>query len=280
MVVTVIGGTGTVGAALVEHLRGVEAEVRVVSRDPSGVAGGVQADLDVPESLRAAVDGAEAVFLLVPNGPAETHRALTALSVILDAGVKRLVYLSSDLSRFAPLVPHAGAKLAVEAAIRASGISHTILHPTFFMQNDLMLRDALLAGFYPQPCGLRPLARVDTRDVAEAAARALLDGAAEGETVLISSPDSPNGAETAALWSEVLGREVIFPHETPEDWGRAMAGTMPPWMVFDLCLMFRHFQRAGHPVDPNELKAQTILLPNGSLSYREFARGCARDWGV
>ena len=165
MTILVFGATGQVGGALVSALLRQGADVRAVSRSAEKIAAlpaDVQShvgDFDDPESLRSAVDGAEAVFLMVANGPTETHQGLTTLSMVFDAKPEHIVYLSSDLSTRAPLVPHAGSKLGIEAALRASGISYTVLRPTYFAQNDLLARPAILEGAYAVPIGGMPLER-------------------------------------------------------------------------------------------------------------------------
>ena len=54
----------------------------------------------------------------------------------------------------APHLPHFGAKLPIEAAIKASGIAYTIVRPNNFYQNDYWYKDAMLQyGVYPQPLG-------------------------------------------------------------------------------------------------------------------------------
>ena len=177
-------------------------------------------------------------------------------------------------------MPHAGSKLAIEAAVRASGIDHTILRPTYFAQNDLMVRDALMAGVYPVPCGMMPIARVDVRDVADAAAKALVEGAGDRRAILLSSLDQPNGEEAAALWSAAIGTEIVFPDEAPDAWAESVRAYLPEWMAFDLALMYRHLRTAGHPVSEQDLAEQSALLPQGPRTYRSFIEECVRDWST
>ena len=67
--ITITGAAGNVGRPLVRALVGAGEQVTAVSRRPGAGAGpGVrhqQADLAVPESLKPALDGAAALFLLV-----------------------------------------------------------------------------------------------------------------------------------------------------------------------------------------------------------------------
>ncbi len=75
-----------------------------------------------------------------------------AVNGVRTAGVKRLAYLSVHNVVDAPHLPHFGSKIAVEIAIKASGVPFTILRPNNFYQNDSWFKDAMLQyGVYPQP---------------------------------------------------------------------------------------------------------------------------------
>ena len=58
--IVVTGATGNVGRPLVEALTAAGEQVRAVSRKATGFP----ADMTEPESLKPALDGADAVFLL------------------------------------------------------------------------------------------------------------------------------------------------------------------------------------------------------------------------
>jgi len=284
MDITVFGGTGTVGSALVDILRTEGANVRVVTRFAEkadrfgdGVAGFV-ADMDQPETLVPALKNVDGVFLLAANSPQETQQSLSALWPIVDAKPKRLIYMSSLLSTLAPLVPHAGVKIGVEAAIRTSGIDYTTLRPSYFAQNDLILKDALMGGVYPVPFGHTHVARVDTRDVARAAATALLEGKGRNQSITVSSPDQPNGEEAADLWSGALARPIAYPDMTPDAWANMAPPEMPKWLVFDLTVMYRYLGTQGAAVTEADLEAQATLLPDGPRRYPDFVDECARAW--
>ena len=63
----------------------------------------------------------------------------------LDFGpVGWLAYLSVHNVDAAPHLPHFGSKIAVEIAIKASGVPFTILRPNNFHQNDSWFKDAML----------------------------------------------------------------------------------------------------------------------------------------
>ncbi|WP_445362149.1 SDR family oxidoreductase [Microbulbifer sp. ANSA003] len=284
MTVLIFGGSGNVGRALIPILYASGAKIRVATRSTAYAASlpddidTVIADMDDPSTLRSAFKGVESVFLLIANGPKETHQGLSTLAIAAESPPRHIVYLSSDLAVRAPMIPHAGGKFAIETALRASGIAHTILRPTYFAQNDLVQKDVITAGAYATPLGPHPVARIDIRDVALAAASALLDIRAKNEVFLLSSLDAPNGNETAALWSIALGHAVIYPDLTPEEFANSIETMVPPWLNFDLLVMHRWFKTNGHPIHQEDLEAQAALLPQGPRSYRSFVEETAHTW--
>ena len=151
--ILVTGGTGFVGAAVVRELVHRGRPVAVLSRDASKVAArfpgmNVQAragDVRDHDSLRAAFAGIEAVVDSVqfPNSPIENRRkgwtfeqidyqgTVNQVEAAREAGVRRYVYVSG-----AGAAPDADKhwfvfKWRAEEALRASGIPHVILRPTW-----------------------------------------------------------------------------------------------------------------------------------------------------
>src|SRR3989441_10538146 len=98
--IAVIGATGQQGGAVVRALQaGGQFKVRVLSRNPGkhrGLADEVvEADLDRPQSLKAAFEGAHGVFLVTnfwQPGTDELKQATAAVRTAKDAGVKHLIW--------------------------------------------------------------------------------------------------------------------------------------------------------------------------------------------
>jgi NmrA-like family len=142
-------------------------------------------------------------------------QALVTLDLAREVGIQRIVYFSVFNSALFDDVPHFASKYLAERVIDAQALPATVLRPAAFMQNDLMLRDALKAGVYPQPIGGVGLAMVDTRDIAEAAAVELLRRERAPHplprtTIELVGPDTLTGADVAAIWASVLGRQVRY----------------------------------------------------------------------
>jgi uncharacterized protein YbjT (DUF2867 family) len=283
--VLVLGGTGTVGSHVVRDLLARGAGVSVLTRDPKKSlppgAKAVAGDLLAPATVRSAFLGMDGVFLLNAVSATECHEGLMAVNGARMAGVKKVVYMSVQDADKAPHLPHFGAKLPIEAALKASGIPFTILRPNNFFQNDTWYKDVMLAhGVYPQPFGDAGLSRVDVRDIAEAAAIALTTGAADGETVNLVGPDVLTASGTAATWGGVLGRKIAYGGNDLDAWEKQSLAFLPGFLVFDFRLMYAFFQEHGLRATAADLERQTALLGHPPRRFDEFAAETARSWSV
>ncbi len=285
MKVLVLGGTGTVGSQVVRELLARGAGVSVLTRDPKKhLPPGVKAvtgDLLDPETIRNVFAGQDGVFLLNAVSATECHEGLMAVNGARMAGVKKVVYLSVQDVDKAPHLPHFGAKLGVEAALRASGLGFTILRPNNFFQNDAWYKDVMLSyDVYPQPFGDVGLSRVDVRDIAEAAAIALTPGAADGETLNLVGPDVLTATATAATWAGVLGRKIAYGGNDLDAWEKQSLAFLPAFLVFDFRLMYAFFQERGLKATPADVARLTALLGHPPRRFDEFAAETARSWSV
>lgn len=281
----VLGGTGTVGSQVAHELLARGADVSILTRDPKKPipkgATAVTGDLLEPATIRSAFPGMDAVFLLTGLSSSECHEGLMAVNGVRLARVKKVVFLSIHRVDEAPHLPHFGAKLPIEAAIKASGIPYTILRPNNFYQNDSWYKDAMFSyGVYPQPFGDAGLSRVDVRDIAEAAAIALTTDAARNETINLVGPDILTATATAATWGRVLGRAIAYGGNDLDAWEKQSLAFLPAFAVFDFRLMYAFFQEKGLRATPADLTRLTTLLGHAPRRFEDFAAETARAWGV
>jgi uncharacterized protein YbjT (DUF2867 family) len=285
MKVLVLGGTGTVGSQVVKELLARGAEISVLTRDskkhlPPGARAVVGNLLD-PGTIRTAFPGHDAVFLLTALSAGECHEGLMAVNGCRLGGVKKIVFLSIHRVDEAPHLPHFGAKLPIETAIRDSGIPFTILRPNNFYQNDLWYRDAMLAhDVYPQPFGDAGLSRVDVRDIAEAAALTLTSDAAKNEIVNLVGPELCTATATAATWGGVLGRKIAYGGNDLDAWEKASLAYLPAFAAFDFRLMYAFFQEKGLKATPADIARLTALLGHPPRRFDDFAAETARAWSA
>jgi nucleoside-diphosphate-sugar epimerase len=154
MRVVVAGGTGFIGRRVVDRLRAAAVDVTTLSRHaPRTPAPGVRhvvADARDEAALGVAFAGADVLVQAVqfPNHPVErpsrghtywefdalgTERAARAAQA---AGVRRVVYLSGAGAGQALRQPWFRAKDHAEAAIRATGLEHVLLRPSWVYGPD------------------------------------------------------------------------------------------------------------------------------------------------
>ncbi|MGA0607405.1 SDR family oxidoreductase [Phenylobacterium sp. VNQ135] len=282
MTILVTGATGRVGRHLVQQLVARGAPVRALVRDPANAdlpAGVeiVQGDLlDLP-ALRAAFDGVRTLFLLNAVAGDEFTQALIALNVAREAGVERLVYLSVMHADRWVNVPHFAVKSGAERMIEQTGFGATILRPAYFMDNEHMIKEAILGyGVYPMPIGGTGLAMIDARDIAEIAAVELIrrheaPGKLPTEIFNLVGPETLTGFGVADIWSDVLGRPIAYGGDDPNGFEQNLAQLMPGWMAYEMRLMAERYVSDGMRPEPGDVERLTALLGRPLHTYRAFA---------
>ncbi|QJU57479.1 NAD(P)H-binding protein [Sphingomonas sp. AP4-R1] len=138
--IAITGGTGFVGAHLIDLAVARGHKVRALTRRPQPPRSGVtwvEGALDRPPGLAALVEGCEAVIHVagVINGSeAEFHRGNVLgteamVSAALAAGIERFVHVSSLAAREPHLSAYGRSKAESEESVIASGGDWTIVRP-------------------------------------------------------------------------------------------------------------------------------------------------------
>jgi uncharacterized protein YbjT (DUF2867 family) len=281
MTILVTGATGNVGRNVVQQLVNRGAAVRALVRDPSKVSfpAGIEVvsgDLLDVDALRKAFSGVSTLFLLNAVVADEYTQALVALAVAREAGIQRIVYLSVIHSDLYVNVPHFAGKFGVERMIEEMALNATILRPAYFMDNEITIKDVVSGyGIYPMPIGDKGLAMIDARDVGEIAAIELIRREQSGAPLPLNrinlvGPDTLTGADAAAIWTDVLGRPIVYPGADTAAFERNLRQFMPSWMALDMRLMAERFLTHGMIPDPGDVDRLTTLLGRPLRSYRDY----------
>src|ERR1700674_5360864 len=146
--IAAIGATGQQGGAVLRALQASgQFKVRALTRNPGkhrGLAGEVvEADLNRPETLKAAFKGAYGVFLVTnfwEQGTDELKQAIAAVRAAKDAGVKHFIWSTlpdvEAISGGKFHVPHFTGKARIDRIVKEAGFSHyTFVIAPFFYQN-------------------------------------------------------------------------------------------------------------------------------------------------
>lgn len=218
----VLGATGAQGGAVVRALLEAGAAVRGITRRTDARAAlrladaGVQvvaADLSDEASVARAfigVDGAYALTTPFEDGPeAEITQGRTILAAALAAQVPHLVFSSVADADQHTGIPHFESKAAVEAELARSGLSYTIVGPSYFYDNMLGGLDDLRAGVFELPLPAdAPLQQLSRRDLGRFVAAVLTEpDPVRGARIDLAS-DEPTGRQMATALSTTLGRPV------------------------------------------------------------------------
>lgn len=242
--VTIFGGSGFVGSQIVRALARRGARIRVAVRRPwqayrlrllgdVGQIEIVQANVRVPASIDAALDGAEAVVYSVgalfesgkqgfaalqSEGPARVAEAAQQI------GVSRFVLISAIGADARSESKYARTKAEGEAAVRAAIPHAAILRPSvIFGQGDQFFTRfaelALISPVLPLVGGGRTCFQpVFVADVARAAALALEEPAAAGATYELGGPAVYSFRQLMELLLTEIGRKRML---LPIPWGAA-----------------------------------------------------------
>ncbi len=283
MVTLVFGGTGKVGAVAVKRLADSGQKVRVYTRTPEKVAAispkaeAYTGDLDNPGDLAAALRDVDSVVLITQVNANEEARALPVVKGAKKAGVKYITFLSLVQGPWSDSIPFYKSKLAIEAAIRESGMAWSVVRAAGFMQTDATLKSEILEkGVFSPPIGDVGVARVDTRDVGYAMAEAVLTKA-EGE-FRVFGPEVLSGDKVAAIYTRVLGKPVKYLGNDLERWAAFKNGAFPPWSLNALHNMYAYSQRVG--MVPEKGEAQCRLMPAQLRTFESFVTELKAAWGV
>lgn len=234
--VTVFGGSGFVGKQVVRALakRGWRVRVGVRRPDlahdlqPMGIVGqvaAVQANLRYPASVRAAIDGAEAVVNLVGILAESGHQtfdavqgegARTVADACRDAGIFRLVQMSAIGADIDSDSTYARSKAAGEQAAFAAVPDAIVFRPSviFGAEDSFLNRFAAMARLSPV---LPLIGGGDTRfqpvyvgDVAEAFARAAEGEVAGGRIYELGGPNIRTFRELMEDILAIIGRRRLL----------------------------------------------------------------------
>lgn len=146
--IAVIGATGQQGGGVVRALQASgQFRVRALTRDPGKhrelAEEVVEADLDKPETLKAAFEGAHGVFLVTnfqEAGSDELKQATAAIGAAKDAGVKHFIWSTlpdvEAISGGKFNVPHFTGKAKIDRVVKDRGFeNYTFVIAPFYYQN-------------------------------------------------------------------------------------------------------------------------------------------------
>lgn len=236
--IVVTGATGTIGRQAIDLLLQAGEKVTAITRDPATAAlpDGVQVvcgDPSQPETLKSALDGAEAILL----SPRAVGNATTQL-LALATDLQRVVVLSAATVEFPVGHPRFHAHFrAVEDAVKASQLQWTFLRCADFAANALawapqIRTTRIVRGAYAAAA----TSPIHERDIAAVAVRALLNAEHAGHSYMLTGPQSLTQDDKVRIIGSAIGDELFFQELSPEQVRQAMLAQGLPEEIPDRLL--------------------------------------------
>ena len=286
----VVGATGMVGGEVCRLLKASGVPVRGLVRDSSDPAKvdalqklgveTVKGDLRDGSSLEAACQGVTAVLTTVSAMPfsyipdqnniqnVDHDGYIRLIDAAKGAGVKQFIYTSFTMDLVFPL---RNAKRAVEKYLKESGLTCTILRPSFF--SEVWLGPAV--GFdYPNAkvqifgTGTAPISWISYKDVAQFLVASLDNPAARNIDIPLGGPQSLSPLQVVQIFEQLTGKKFEVQH-VPEEALKAQQQSADDPMQQSFTGLMRSYAR-GDSIDMQEtLKTFPVKL----ASVQDYAQG-------
>ena len=223
--ILVNAANGNQGKLLVPRLIAAGQQVRACVRTErsgkalraAGVAEVIVGDIADPDVAARAMDGADKVYYLCPGiHPLEREIGMGWVDRARAAGVKHFVFSSVLHAVLTDLVQHE-IKRDVEEHLISAHLEYTILQPAIYM-SPKRIGAAFASGTFQAAWSLDRLqSLVAIADIAEVAARVLIDSEAHGAaTYELAAPGRYSARDMGAVISQAMGRQIPVEEMTAE----------------------------------------------------------------
>ena len=280
--ILVTAATGNNGSAMIQNLKGKEADVRALVHHESKAQGLRDAGVEVvvgdflnPETLDAALEGVDKVFLVTPHSPDAAKMAFNVIAAAKRAGKPHIVRLAEKAPEPVSAIRSGRLHAEVNAELEASGLPYTSLRPGFFMQNTMLAAQSVASdGMVYMPFEDAKLVMIDMRDVIETATKVLTTEGHEGQTYVLTGPALYSFYDVASGLSKALGKEVRYVNVPMQAARDAMIGVgMPEWVAEAYCEYFENYIKGGSAGVTNDFEK---VNGHPARSYETFARDFAQ----
>lgn len=224
--IVITAPTGQIGSKLIPTLLEEHKPVRLIVRDPDRLPAEVRGRAEIivgshhdREVLDRALDGADALFWLMPAAPtahspyeAYVTASIPGADAVVRHAVPRVVTISA-LGRGTQIYAgHISASHAMEDLFRSTGAHLRALALPSFMDNFLRqtasIRDGAISGTLPAD---HPMPWIATKDIAARAAEYLLDHTWTGQdTIDVLGAEDLSHNDVAEILTDVLGTPIRY----------------------------------------------------------------------
>ena len=270
------GATGKTGGEVARQLAAAGVPFRALIRNPDKAealkalgAELVVGDLADQAFLPRALSGIEKAFLVMPNDEQQLILENQFTDAAAAAGVQHLVYLSSLESVPESKNPITQNHVAAQNHIRESGMTWTIVRPTFFNQNFETYAPRIReAKQIVMPVGNGTISSTDLRDVGEVIREVLTKPGHENKSYDMTGPELLTFTEIAEKFSKILGTHVEFIDQPLEEFGELLRTIgLSEWRVDAVC---KELEAIGAGVVDHTTDTIEELLGRPPISLEQY----------
>jgi uncharacterized protein YbjT (DUF2867 family) len=276
--ILVTGATGQQGGSLARLLLQKKHKVHALTRNTQSTAAQdlrnrgakiLKGDLDDSDSLKRAVKDVQSIFLMgtpfEDGTEGEIRRGKLMADIAKENNIDHIVYSSVANADKNTGIPHFESKYKVEQHINNLGIPHTIIGPTFFMEN--LLGTGLEQGQIALPLSPSTILQQSAlENIAEFTALVLERRKPFlGKRIDIAS-DEVTGEQAAKILSNELGQRIRYVPVPLEQVYQANE---------DMARMYDWYENGGTGIDISALHQEYPEV--NWLSFKDWARSKLSD---
>ncbi|KJF45050.1 SDR family oxidoreductase [Draconibacterium sediminis] len=273
MKIGVTGASGQLGQLVVEQLKQKTAAENIVAlvRTPEKAAGlGVEVrafDYEKPEVLTGALSGIDRLLLISSSeiGKREQQHK-NVIEAAKKASVSWIVY-TSLLHADTSSLSLAGEHLASEAALKNSGVEHTILRNGWYTENYTgSIAGALGAGAFVGSAGDGKISSATRADFAEAAAVVLTNEKHKGKLFELAGDESYTLTDLAAEISKQTGKDIPYNNLPEGEYAKILKSIGLPELFADAIASWDTGASKGDLFDDSKQLSELIGRPTTPMA--------------
>jgi len=258
--ILVIGGTGKTGSRVAKNLSQSGHDVRIAGRKTNPAF-----DWENPDTYDAALKDMDRAYIvyypdLAVPGARDAIQTLTDKA--LKAGLDKVVLLSGKGEKEAE---------ACEQIVADSGLNFTIVRASWFNQNfsEGAFLEFIQNGAVALPMPEAEIPFVDADDIAEVAAKVLLDDSYNGETVTVTGPRKMTYKEAVEIMAAETGKEIVYQPISMKEFKDGMkAAGLPDSYIWLFSYLFEEV--LGNP--DNQVVSDDVqkVLGREATNFRDY----------
>lgn len=282
--VLISGAAGDTGRAAVRSSIDLGLDARAMVHKPDARSEALEklgaevvvGDLQEIDTVRAAMEGADAAYFVWPVAPGLLRATVNFAQAAKEAGVGTIVNLSQRSADRHSKSESCRDTFIAEQVFDWSGVPVIHLRPTYFLEWLLYPWQLpyLRQGVLRMPVGKGRHSPIAADDQGRAIAALLKDPANHvGQTIPLSGPVEMDHEQMASELSEALGRKIIFQDLPVDEYCASLAAMgVPAYIVQHFSGAMEEYQRGAMSGADDNVE---LLTGRRSMTVGEFARAHA-----